>query len=165
MAPDERPRSLRLLHRMEEGFLAVLVGAMILLAFAQIILRDLFAASLPWGDPLIRHLVLWTSFLGALLATRRGKHITIDLLPRLLSGRRRNLVEAATGLYSALMCAVLTWISLRFISHERSFGSREFLDLATWELQLIFPLTFGLMSVRFLLRAGRSIACLRGRPS
>ncbi|MEE2832280.1 MAG: hypothetical protein VYD18_07960, partial [Candidatus Latescibacterota bacterium] len=57
-----------LLHRLEEGVLVMLVGALLVLAFSQILLRNFLGITWLWGDPLVRHLVLWASFLGALIA-------------------------------------------------------------------------------------------------
>ncbi|MCB1566462.1 MAG: TRAP transporter small permease subunit, partial [Xanthomonadales bacterium] len=37
-----------------------------------------------WSEPVSRLLVLWLALLGGLAATREGKHIAIDALPRLL---------------------------------------------------------------------------------
>ena len=41
------------IHRVEDFILALLLTAMILLASAQIVLRNLFDSSLFWGDPLL----------------------------------------------------------------------------------------------------------------
>lgn len=163
MNPEPPPGPARILQRLEEGFLVLLMGAMVLLAFTQIILRNFFSTALFWADPLIRHLVLWTSFLGALIATRREKHIKIDVLLRFLSPAKRRLIEGLTEFFSALVCGLLTWISLRFIGDESAYGGREFLDIPTWKLQLIFPLTFGLMALRFLFQAGRDLLKFRGQ--
>lgn len=139
----------RLLHRLEEGLLVALVGAMVLLAFAQIALRNLFSTALDWADPFVRLLLLWTGFLGALIATRRHRHIHIDALLRFAPTRPRHLLQGAGELFSGLVCGVLTWVAIQFLLDEREAGNRGVWDLPTWELQLIFPLTFGLMALRF----------------
>ena len=67
------------LHRLEDSVLCLLMTSLILLAFGQIALRNLFGISFLWSEPLIRHLVLWCSFLGALIASRMDKHIRINV--------------------------------------------------------------------------------------
>ena len=63
-------RAQDLLHRVEDAVLALLLGAMILLAPLQIALRLFFNEGLTWADPLIRVLVLWVGLFGAISASR-----------------------------------------------------------------------------------------------
>jgi TRAP-type C4-dicarboxylate transport system permease small subunit len=148
------------LHRLEDGLLVLLVGTLLLLAFAQILLRNFFAITWLWGDPLVRHLVLWTSFLGALIATRDNRHIHIDAGLRLLPTRLRRFAAALGTAIAATICLLLTPIAFRFVSDELEYGGDAFAGIPRWPLQLVFPLVFGGMSVRFALR---TIAHLRHR--
>lgn len=160
--PSPPPLFLRLIHRLEETALVILVGSMVVLAISQIILRNLFSVSLLWAEPLIRHLVLWSGFIGALIATRENKHIRIDAILRVCSPRTRLLLDGSSLLLSAAVCLLLTWVSIQFLRDERFFAIDTHLHLPAWQLQLIFPLTFGGMFLRFLHQAGRRlIACWR----
>ncbi len=67
------------LGRLEDALLVALLGVLLLLASTQILLRNLFDAGLTWADPLLRVLVLWLGLLGAMIASRSGKHITLDV--------------------------------------------------------------------------------------
>jgi C4-dicarboxylate transporter, DctQ subunit len=163
-APSPPPLFLRLIHRLEETALVILVGSMVVLAISQIILRNLFSVSLLWAEPLIRHLVLWSGFIGALIATRENKHIRIDAILRVCSPRIRLLLDGLSLLLSAAICLLLTWVSIQFLRDERSYPTDTLLHLPAWQLQLIFPLTFGGMFLRFLHQAGRRLfACARER--
>jgi len=156
---------IRFLHRLEGTALVALMGSLILLAFAQIALRNLFSITLLWAEPLLRHLVLWSGFLGALIATRRDKHIRIDAFLRLGSPPTRALLQSIAGLFSAAVCLLLFWVSIQFLQDERAFDTRTFLDIPSWYLQLIFPLTFGGMALRFFSQSGRkALEFYRGRP-
>ena len=59
-------RALSWLHGFENALITVLVLLLVLLAGAQIVLRNAFGTSISWADPLLRALVLWTALLGAL---------------------------------------------------------------------------------------------------
>ncbi len=150
------------LHKLEEGLLAALMSVLVLLTAFQILLRALFSVTLPWADPLIRHLVLWTGFLGAMVACRLDKHIRIDALLRLSPPRWSGALEAAGSLFAAGVCVLLVWTAIRFVADERSYGTVSFGDVSTWLLQLIFPLAFGVMAVRFLRRGISRLRKLRG---
>ena len=64
----------RIIGHLEKVLLSVMLAAMILLAFLQIVLRNFFDTGLPWGDSLVRYLVLWVGFIGAALATNEESH-------------------------------------------------------------------------------------------
>jgi TRAP-type C4-dicarboxylate transport system permease small subunit len=69
-----------IIDRVEQTLVSIFLSVMILIAFLQIVLRNLFATGFTWGDPLVRNLVLWVGFIGAAIATREGKHISIDVV-------------------------------------------------------------------------------------
>lgn len=136
---------------MEDAGLVVLAACLFTLAFAQILLRNLLGVALPWADPLVRHLVLWTSLVGALLAARQGRHIRIDALLRILPPRGRRIAQAAGDLGAAVVCLLLCGLALRFVLDERAYGDIAFLGTPRWVLEVIFPVAFGGMGVRFAL--------------
>ncbi|MFC1525356.1 TRAP transporter small permease [Candidatus Latescibacterota bacterium] len=150
-----------LLRRFEDGLLIGLMMALLVLSFSQILLRNLADIGFLWLEPLIRHLVMWTGFLGALVATREHKHIRIDAALRLLPAGRQTWALLVADLVSAGVCGLLCWIAVDFVGDERQYGLRPFLDLPAWILQLVFPLTFGLMACRYGVRTARRVAGLR----
>ena len=143
----------RILHQLESGLMTTLMVAMILMAFGQIVLRNAFEVSILWADPFLRHMVLWTGMLGAAMATRDGRHIKIDVLPQLLPPRGKAVLAALTNLFSAVICAVLSWAAVRFVRDEMEFGGNVFLDIPAWIVQLILPAAFVIITVRFFIFA------------
>jgi TRAP-type C4-dicarboxylate transport system permease small subunit len=135
----------------EEILLCVLLTTMIILGCLQIVLRDLFASGLLWIDPLLRYLVIWSGLLGAVVATRQGKHIVIDISSHLLPGSLKPWLHLAINIFAAGVCLVLTYASVIFVQNEATYGGgRELLGLESWVFNLIFPVAFGLISWRFL---------------
>ncbi len=141
------------IDRAEGILLVLLLGLMVAIAFLQIVLRNLFATGLSWADALVRNLVVWVGFIGATLATRDGKHITIDLILRGLPQRAKGVIERVTYLFSVGICGLLTFAAIKFIRNEAVMGSRTFWEIPTWVPGLILPATFALMTFRFGLRA------------
>jgi TRAP-type C4-dicarboxylate transport system permease small subunit len=141
----------RIVARTEDTVLAVLLTGMILLAAAQIISRNLFSYGLIWGEPLLRVMVLWLALLGAMAATRDGNHIQIDVLPRFLPQRLKHYTRRITDLFSALVCALLAWHAARFVHAEWQDGLEMFAGIPSWVFELIIPVGFGIMALRFLL--------------
>lgn len=154
---DRWGRTEKIIDRIEQISLVVLLSSMILIALLQIVLRNLFDTGLAWGDPLVRNLVLWVGFIGAALATKEGKHINIDVISRWLSPRGKGFTEAITHLFSSIICALLTYAALKFIKNEAQMGDITFWGIPSWFPGIILPITLGLMALRFGLLSCRNI--------
>lgn len=151
-------RGLRWLQGFENTLITALVLLLVLLAGAQIVLRNAFGTSISWADPLLRALVLWTALLGALAAVREDKHISLDVLSRLLQGTTLRLARLLTLGFAALICALAAYysaslVSIEWASTETSGGGIAFAGVPNWALEIIMPIAFGLMALRFVLRA------------
>src|SRR6187551_1378461 len=109
-----RERWLQRLHRAEDALLAALLGALLLLAVAQIVLRA-FDHGLDWAEAVSRTGVLWLALLGALGATRTHKHIAIDVLPRLLPATAQRIVWTISQLAAAAIAATLAWFAVGMV--------------------------------------------------
>jgi len=142
-------RADRLFHSVEDGLLVLLVALLAACSLGQIILRELFSTGLLWGDTFLRHGVLWLSFLGAARATSENRHITIDLLPRLLRRRGRVALAVLSSLFSFGVCVVLFWASWGFVEGERMTGGKVFAGIPYWWVETVFPFSFALMALRF----------------
>jgi TRAP-type C4-dicarboxylate transport system permease small subunit len=142
---------------LEESLITLLLSAMVLLAGTQILLRNLFDSGLYWADPVLRLLVLWLTMLGALLATRNNQHIRIDLLSRYLPLHWRRINDRIALLFSSAVCAILAWHSLRFVHAEYLDGTTLFGGMPLWLGQLILPLGFALMALRFAILCVQSL--------
>ncbi len=143
--------------RLEKSLMVIFLGLMIVAAFAQIALRNFVGVGLPWSESLVRYLVLWVGFIGASLAAREGRHITIEVIKLRPSAGGRRYLAAVSQLCAVVVCALMTWAAVKFVHDDAQIGTRTFLDLPTWILETIIPATFAIMSLRFLLRAIRAL--------
>ncbi len=151
-------RIIRILSLLEDSLLVLILSAMIMLAVSQIFLRNLWDSGFTWGDPMLRVMVLWVTMLGALVATWEGNHISIDVISRYLPATLQLNLNRFTDLFAALVCGLLSWHSGRFVYLEWQDGVMLLPSVPAWLCELIMPLGFGLMSLRFLLCA------ISGRP-
>ena len=138
------------IERTETVILVLVLGIMVVFAFLQVVLRNIFNEGILWGDIFLRHLVLWVGFLGASLATREQKHINIDLFNRFLPEKGKQVSRMVTNLFSVFICLLLTDASWTFVQDEKMMGTILFADIQTWYIQIIIPIGFFLMSFRFL---------------
>jgi len=127
---------------------------MIVLAGTQILLRNFFDSGIVWIDPLLRVLVLWLGLLGATVATRNNKHISIDLLSRFLKRDIYCLVQSVVAQVSAWTCLVIAWYGLNWIRIDYEDGTASFVGIPAWMLEVVIPAAFALIGLRYLLKSG-----------
>jgi C4-dicarboxylate transporter DctQ subunit len=146
----------RTLEKIEWCLIVCLLSMMIILSFGQMVSRNLFHYALIWGDTFLRQLVLWTGFLGASLAVRQNKHISIDIFSNFLSPKLKNKVFTYTCIATAIISGFLAWAAWSFVQFEKESESILFLELPVWLFQLILPYSFLTIAFRFLLHSTRS---------
>jgi TRAP-type C4-dicarboxylate transport system permease small subunit len=145
------------LNKAESALLIVLLIGMVLLAFAQVVMRIAFSTGLIWGDILLRHSVLWIGFLGGALGVSGNRHITIEAFAHFMSSRTRSALSIVTSLFGAAICFLLANAALRFVKDEISSGSSIFGSIPTWYAEIIIPLGFSLFVFHFVVRAANSV--------
>ncbi len=72
----------RVTRQIEGALFCVFLAVMLGISGLQVVLRNFFRSGVLWFDPLVRTLVLWVAFLGAMTATSHARHLHIDVLHR-----------------------------------------------------------------------------------
>ncbi len=148
------------LHRVEDFFIAALLTGTLGLALFQIVIRNVMGTGIIWGDALVRVMVFWLGMAGAMAATRERKHINIDLLTRFLPPGLRRAAGGLTTAFAAVVCMVACGVSLKFVWFEYAAGDLAFGRVPFWVCELILPLGFAVIALRYLIQF---VLHLRGR--
>jgi TRAP-type C4-dicarboxylate transport system permease small subunit len=159
--PPALARLIRLVTWLENGLLIALLALMVSLAGAQIVFRNLLDMSILGVDQWLRLLVLWVALLGAVAASREGKHIRVDVLSRWFPGRVRAGAQALTDVFTIGVCLLLAWQAWRFIQAET--GIKAFGALPGWVAELILPVAFTLIALRYTLLLAHHVRQCLGR--
>ena len=133
----------------EDAVLVIILGAMILLAAAQIVMRNVFNFGFIWSDEALRMLVLWVALAGAVAASRSDKHINVAILDRFLPAKIKCVVKIVIHLFTAAICGIVTWHSIQFVQTSREYGDLLMGNVPAWLPQLILPIGFGLICYRY----------------
>ena len=178
-----RSRLGRLIDRIEETLIAVFLGLMTVVTFANVVARYVFNDNILWALEATVFLFAWLVLLGASYAVKRSLHLGIDLLINVLRpGTRRllGLVSVAACLAFSILLLIGSWDYWYPFATKRAFlevndvpmpGFLQF--LADWFNEgeayekiprfipyAILPLAMALLTWRFV-QAGLGIA--RGR--
>ncbi len=139
----------RLLLKTESLILVALLLSMIIIAVAQILLRNFFGGGLMWADGYTRTCVLWLALVGAMAASRRHRHIAIDVLVQHLPRRWKGMAHRLGYLLTGLICIFGAWISTDFVIQEAHYGGNAFADIPNWWCQAIIPVALGVIALRY----------------
>ncbi len=150
----ERPAEAPVGTPLERGLVAFFLLAMIALPAASTVSRRLLGRELPGSSVLAQHITLWVGFLGALLSTASGKHLSLSTLDLFPAGSERRAAAFFGQAISAAVCALLSWASARLVQAEwGGAGVVAFGIPFAWS-ELVMPFGFGFMALRFAWRAG-----------
>jgi len=137
------------LRRLESFLLTLLLFGLMGLGLLQIVMRNIGVA-LPWADGVMRSMVLWLAMVAGIMAAGRLRHIRINLIDHWLSNSVLTWFNRLAYLIAAAVCFVMSWYGLEMVAIEASFGAMAFMNVPTWVVQMIVPIGFALMGLRFL---------------
>ena len=103
-----------------------------------------------WAESVLKILVLWIALLGAMVATRENQHIKIDLLERFLPPLALLLCRKMTSIFSAIICGLAAYWSADLVYYEFLDSTVAFGVVPVWLCQMIMPIAFFVMGLRFL---------------
>lgn len=127
----------RIADRMVEAACIGLILAAVGVACLQVFMRYGLRAALPWPEEVAAWAFTWAVMLGMALATARGAHIAIDVLPRLLPARPRAMLDFAIATVMATASLVLLIHGMDYMG--RVIGASPALQLPMKYLFLAVP--------------------------
>ncbi|MCK1545145.1 TRAP transporter small permease [Bradyrhizobium sp. 147] len=90
---------------------AVCLAAMVVLVFSNVVLRYIFNSGIAVSEELSRWLLVWLTFLGAIVALRQHAHLGVDTLVRALPPRGR------------ILCFVVSYLLMLYADWLLTLGS------------------------------------------
>jgi tripartite ATP-independent transporter DctM subunit len=155
---------LKTLRKVEEAAASLALAAMVLLPLIEIPLRS-FGTGIPGGISVERHLTLWVAFLGASLAAREGRLLSLargELLP---GGKLRTVGGRIASAVAVGVCALFFRAAIDLVLEEKAAATMITQTLPIWVAQIVMPVGFLLIGLRLIWRSadswkGRSMAIL-----
>ena len=152
---------LRILDRLEEILITVLIGAATLLIFVSVVHR--YASGIPilypvtsaihlsWAQELCIYMFIWMAKFGAAYGVRTGIHVGVDVLINRLHGNARTVMVLFGLLCGALFTVIVGTMGAKFVIELMSTDQvSPDLELPSWIVYACIPLGSYLMCFRFL---------------
>ena len=153
--------ALKILDRLEEIIISLLIGGATLLIFVAVLHRYgstvpflfpyLHEIDLTWSQELCIYMFVWMATFGAAYGVRQGVHVGVDVLVHRLGFNHRFKVILFGLLCGALFTGIIASLGAVFVYDLADTDSRSNdLEVPKWIVYLAIPLGSGLMCFRFL---------------
>lgn len=86
---------------------ALLMLAIVMLMFVQVIARFVFESPYPWAEEVARYSYVWMVLVSSVVVAAERTHISVHLFEKRLSARYRRTINAAAQAIVAASCFVL----------------------------------------------------------
>jgi len=93
-----------------ETMIFVIVLAMVLLTFSDVIGRRIFGAPIYGANDITEHLMGLMVFAGLPIVTAVGAHLSVDLLGKVLDHPALRIWGIVTGLAVAVILGLIAWL-------------------------------------------------------
>ena len=135
---------------LEDWFLVITLGLMLILNFANVVSRYCLSTSIAFTEELTTNLFVWSSFIGAAAEAKRGAHLGFDLLVNSLPAPVRRLISALVTLVTLGMFALLFYYSIEMIQMQMMLKQETpALGWPEWVVSLALPVSSIFCFVRF----------------
>jgi C4-dicarboxylate transporter, DctM subunit len=144
------------LVRFENSVATVAMMGIIILPLAEIVLRKWFATGIPGAAPFAQHLTMWVGLLGAAIAARDGKLLSLatgEFLPKGSFADGGKFVAAIVG---SAVATIFAMGGISLVTIDRLDGAEIALGVPVWVADLVLPIAFALIAGRLVWRASAS---------
>lgn len=143
--------ALNLVNNIEEYLAELLLVCFVVLLFAQILLRQFFQYSLPWGEELATYMFVWFAYLGATVAAKMSAHNRVTFQFKFVAPIVRKISLALADLLWVCFNMYFVYLSYDFVFNRMNvFWKSQTMGLPMKYFYVILPVAFTLMSIRIL---------------
>jgi len=142
---------MKYLKRLDEWLIAILLAAMTLLTFTQVVMRYVFNSGFTWAVELTTVLFAFMIFIGISYGVRVGAHIGVDALVKLFPPGIRRVTSIVAVMLCLLYAGMVIYGSWQYVMKMKMIGIElEDMAIPMWMVRAILPIGFALLVLRFL---------------
>ncbi|HLE35966.1 MAG TPA: TRAP transporter large permease subunit, partial [Candidatus Acidoferrales bacterium] len=146
----------RWLREVENLLVSLALAALVLLPLGEIVLRKLFQTGISGATAFQQHLTLLIGLLGGALAAREGRLLTLSTLMDFLKGQGQVFARVFSSAFAAGISVFLCVAAAQLVQTEKEAGKILAYGIPLWTIQLVMPLSFGVIALRLHWRAAES---------
>ncbi len=145
----------------------LLIGLSTAIMVIEVVTRYFFSSSHSFMDEIPRYLVSVATFLAAPVMLKLNKHVSVEILPEVLKGKKRCALMVLINLLTLAACTYMLLAGLSGFAYHYRVGtvSSSELQLPLWILMLFFSIGCALLTMFAIDLTARSIAALARHES
>jgi len=125
------------------------ITAGVALAFANVVARFVFNASLTWAAELTVFLFLWSAFFGAAYCFKKDAHIAVTIILDLLPSKIAKFFLIVSHLITMCFLIAVSYFGYEYIELVIEIEERSIdLDIPMWIPYLVIPISFAFAAFR-----------------
>ena len=142
---------MKILDRLEEWIISLMLLAMTGLTFWQVVMRYVFNSGMTWALELTTVFFAIMIFVGVSYGVRVGSHIGVDALVKMLSPVKRKAVSMLAVVLSLVYVGFIFTGSMQYVLKMKEVGIElEDMSIERWQVLAVMPLGMLLTGYRFL---------------
>jgi TRAP-type C4-dicarboxylate transport system permease small subunit len=128
-----------------------LLSIFVILLFVQILSRELFNYSIPWGEEVATYMFVWFVFFGASYAARMAAHNRVTFQFKAFPKRVADYIEAFADLIWVAFNVYFVYLSYDFVFNKMNlFWKSQTTGIPMKYIYMILPIAFTLMTIRII---------------
>ena len=98
-----------------ESVLCVLISALSIVTFSQVVARYVFEAPLSWSEELARFLLLWLAMLSGAYAFKIKSHFALQFVTKIVPSKIQKLISVIVSLLVISFLSGFVFYSIKFV--------------------------------------------------
>ncbi|MGL1933268.1 MAG: TRAP transporter small permease [Desulfotalea sp.] len=140
---------MKILGRLEESIISILLVLMVLLVFVEVIMRFVFNSGLMWIQELTLLISAWFVLFGASYGLKVGSHIGMDAFVTLFPRTGRRILTGLGAALSLVYCALILYGSYVYLRMMKMIGVElEDIPCPSWIAHSILIIGMSLFAIR-----------------
>jgi len=139
--------------RAETLLASLAIGGITLLPLAEIAWRQLFGQGIQGSGPYASYLLIWVAFLGAAIAAREGKLLTLATGEFIPKGRLGNFAHVGAAFVASAVTTILGLSAFQLLQGDRRTGELIADTIPVWVADLAMPVGLALIALRLAWRS------------
>lgn len=139
------------INRLTEWAGSLMLVAMVIIVFGQVVTRYFFKYTAPWSEEVALLLMVWFGFLGMALGVADKVHLNIDIATEWMPAAAKRVLNGFARLVVFAMGLFMTWEGWKLVqvTHQSTMAGTK---LPSSVLYFVIPLSGALMMLHTVLQ-------------
>jgi C4-dicarboxylate transporter, DctQ subunit len=143
---------MRLMNRVEEAIICILLITTTLLVFLDVVMRFGFNAGFMWTQELTLHMSAWMVLFGASYGLKVGSHIGMDAFVKLFPAIGQRILSGIAAILALVYCGLIFYGSWIYLAKMKMIGIElEDIPIPAWQAHSMLLVGYLFLIVRLLI--------------